>query len=188
VVVEKLPEHPLKEKVPVGVFRFNEQLNDEKKQFTGNSFEYTLTVVGEGNFSGVNIPKVENSKQFDFFESNVVTEQSSGDLLGSKSVEYKIIPKEGGEFDMANYFSLIFFNTALARYDTLKSKRVVLVSGKALYENIEVKKDIFSGIENLKTDEKSYNFREIAKVFANFVVGLMILMYLYILKSKNKGQ
>ena len=188
VVVEKLPEHPLKEKVPVGVFRFNEQLNDEKKQFTGNSFEYTLTVVGEGNFSGVNIPEVENSKQFDFFESNVVTEQSSGDLLGSKSVEYKIIPKEGGEFDLANYFSLIFFNTALARYDTLKSKRVVLVSGKALYENIEVKKDIFSGIENLKTDEKSYNFREIAKVFANFVVGLMILMYLYILKSKNKGQ
>jgi hypothetical protein len=82
---------------------------------------------------------------------------------------------------------LIYFNTALAKYDTLKSKRVVLVSGKALFDNKDVKKDIFSDIENLKTDEKSYNFREIAKVFANFVVGMMILVYLYILKSKNSG-
>ncbi|MCP9763679.1 hypothetical protein [Lacihabitans soyangensis] len=187
VVVEKLPEHPLKEKVPVGVFRFAEQLKDEKKQFTGNSFEYRLTVEGEGNFSGVNIPKVENNKLFDFFETNTVSRQTSGNLMGNKSVVYKIIPKEAGEFEMANYFILIYFNTALSKYDTLKSKRVVLVSGKALYDNKEVKKDIFSDIENLKTDEKSYNFREIAKVFANFVVGLMILVYLYILKSKNKG-
>jgi hypothetical protein len=187
VVVEKLPEHPLKEKVPVGVFRFSEQLKDEKKQFTGNSFEYRLTVEGEGNFSGVNIPKVENNKQFDFFETNTISRQTSGDLMGTKSVVYKIIPKEAGEFEMANYFGLIYFNTALSKYDTLKSKRVVLVSGKALYDNKDVKKDIFSDIENLKTDEKSYNFREIAKVFANFVVGLMILVYLYILKSKNKG-
>jgi hypothetical protein len=69
----------------------------------------------------------------------------------------------------------------------LKSSKKVLVSGKSYFDNEEVKKDIYSGIENLKTDEKSYNFREIAKVFANFVVGLMILVYLYILKSKNKG-
>lgn len=187
VVVEKLPEHPLMEKVPVGVFRFSEQLKDEKRQFTGNSFEYKLTVEGEGNFSGVNIPKVENSKQFDFFESNMVSKQISGNLFGSKTITYKIVPKEAGEFKMTNYFSLIYFNTALAKYDTLKSKRVVLVSGKALYDNNEVKKDIYSDIENLKTDEKSYNFREMAKVFANFVVGLMVLVYLYILKSKNRG-
>lgn len=187
VEVKKLPNHPLMEKVPVGVFKFAEQLKDEKKQFTGNSFEYRLTVEGEGNFSGVSIPKVENNKQFDFFETSTITKQNLGSSDGSKSVVYKIIPKEAGEFAMANYFSLIYFNTALAKYDTLKSKRVVLVSGKALFDNKEVKKDIFSDIENLKTDEKSYNFREIAKVFANFVVGMMILVYLYILKSKNRG-
>jgi hypothetical protein len=187
VVVEKLPRHPLMEKVPVGIFKFTEQLKDEKKQFTGNSFEYRLTVEGEGNFSGVSIPKVENNKQFDFFETNTITKQNLGSLVGSKAVNYKIIPKEAGEFAMDNYFSLIYFNTALGKYDTLKSKRVVLVSGKALFDNKDVKKDIFSDIENLKTDEKSYNFREIAKVFANFVVGMMILVYLYILKSKNRG-
>lgn len=187
VIVEKLPEHPLMEKVPVGVFRFTEQLKDEKKQFTGNSFEYRLSVEGKGNFSGVNIPKVENNKQFDFFESNIVSKQTSGSLLGSKSVLYKIIPKEAGEFEMANYFSMIYFNTDLAKYDTLKSMRAVLVSGKALYDIKEVKRDIFSDIENLKTDTKSYNLREIAKVFANFVLGFMILVYFYILKSKNKG-
>ncbi len=187
IVVESLPDHPLKEKVPVGVFRFQEQLKDPAKQITGNSFEYRLIVEGEGNFGGVNIPKVSNNKQFDFFESNVVSRQTLGSPTGSKSVFYKIIPKESGEFEMSNYFSLIYFNTQKAQYDTLKSSKKVVVSGKSFFDNKEVKKDIYSDIENLKTDEKSYNFREIAKVFANFVVGLMILVYLYILKSKNKG-
>jgi hypothetical protein len=187
IVVESLPNHPLKEKVPVGIFRFQEQLKDATKQITGNSFEYRLTVEGEGNFGGVNIPKATNNRQFDFFESNVVSKQALGSSTGSKTVFYKIIPKESGEFEMSNYFSLIYFNTQKAQYDTLKSSKKVLVSGKSYFDNEEVKKDIYSGIENLKTDEKSYNFREIAKVFANFVVGLMILVYLYILKSKNKG-
>lgn len=187
VVVDKLPGHPLKDKVPVGVFMFNEQLKNEKNQFTGGSFEYRLTVDGEGNLSSVNIPKVENNKQFDFFETNIVSKQNLGSIGGSKTVYYKIIPKEAGEFEMANYFSLIYFNTLKSKYDTLKSSRKVLVSGKAMFENKEVKKDIYSDIENLKTDEKSYNLREIAKVFANFVVGFMILVYFYILKSKNKG-
>jgi hypothetical protein len=187
VVVDKLPEHPLKDKVPVGIFRLNEQLKNENNQFTGDSFEYRLSVEGDGNFSSVNMPKVENDKHFDFFETNLVSKQNFGSISGSKIAYYKIIPKESGEFEMSNYFSLIYFNTQKSQYDTLESSRKVLVSGKAMFENKDAKKDIYSDIENLKTDEKSYNFREIAKVFANFVVGFMILVYFYILKSKNKG-
>jgi hypothetical protein len=187
VVVEDLPDHPLKEKVPVGVFKFVELLRNPNKQYTGNSFEYRLSVEGEGNFSGVNIPKVENNKHFDFFENNIQTKQALGSPTGSKSVFYKIIPKESGEFQLVNYFSLIYFNTKKAQYDTLKSTKSVVVSGKSFFDGKDVKRDIYSDIENLKTDEKSYNLRELAKVFANFVVGLMILVYLYILKSKNKG-
>ena len=187
VAVEKLPDHPLKEKVPVGVFRFIETLKAEKEQYAGNSFEYKLTVDGEGNFGGVNIAKPENNKQFEFFEINSVAKQNLGSINGNKTLLYKIIPKESGEFDLSSDFALIYFNTQKAKYDTLRSTKKVTVSGKSFFNNKEVKKDIYSDIENLKTDEKSYNLRELAKVFANFVVGFMVLVYFYILKSKNKG-
>ncbi|MCP9767350.1 hypothetical protein EGI22_05470 [Lacihabitans sp. LS3-19] len=188
IKVKKLPDHPLKDKVPVGVFKFREDIKNGNKQTTGNSFEYTLTVEGDGNFSAVNINKSESTKQFDFFESSTNTKQNLGSLSGQKTVKYKIVPKEAGNFSFSNYFSFVYFNIEKQNYDTLKSQREILVSGEDISNNKETKRDIYSDIENLKTDQKSYNFRNMAKVFANFVVGIMILVYLFILKSKNNGQ
>jgi hypothetical protein len=38
IKVKALPEHPLKDKVPVGVFRFKEDLRNGNTHTTGNSF------------------------------------------------------------------------------------------------------------------------------------------------------
>ena len=187
IKVKALPDHPLKDKVPVGVFRFKEDLRKGNTQTTGNSFEYALMVEGEGNFGAVNISQIESSKQFDFFESNITTKQNLGDLTGQKNIKYKIVPKEAGSFSFANYFSFVYFNTEKQSYDTLRSQKKIWVFGNDISNIKETKRDIYSGIENLKTDQKSYNFRNLAKVFANFVVGIMILIYLFILKSKNNG-
>lgn len=188
IAVKELPEHPLKEKVAVGQLRLSEDLKSQKQQYTGNSFEYKLSIEGEANFSSVNLNKVENTRQFDFFESNNKTNQTNGNENGSKAFVYKIVPKEAGEFDFGNYFTYIYFNSEKEKYDTLKSVKKISVSGAAMAGNKELKNDIYSDIENLRTDQKSYNLKNIAKILANFVVGFMILVYFYIIKSKNKGE
>jgi hypothetical protein len=42
-----------------------------------------------------------------------------------------MIPKEPGVYDLGNYFQWVFFNPASKKYDTLRSKQVVEVSGES---------------------------------------------------------
>jgi hypothetical protein len=185
VDVKELPNHPLKDKVPVGVLSFKETV-DNQKQYTGNSISYTLKIIGDANFNTINIGKIENIAQFDFFPKNSKIRQDFGKKAGFKEYNFKIVPKESGEFSLSNYFYLIYFNTDLEKYDTLRSEKILNISGESLKDNIIENKNIYFGLENIKTDEKSFSFKKNAKVLANFVVILMTMVFLYIIKTKNK--
>ncbi len=185
IVVNKLPEHPLKERIGVGVFSLSEKLKNTI-QYTGSSFDYTFKISGRGNFNKVKIGKIDNNSQFDFFESNSKIQQDNGEEFGSKEFLFKIVPKEAGEFSFNNLFYLIYFNTLEKKYDTLRAEKKIKVSGENLLLNKSANTDIYFGIEDLKTDQKTLSIKKLAIFFANLVVVIMIFSFLFLFKNKNK--
>ena len=55
IFVKDLPPHPLKEQVSVGNFKLQEEITSRNLS-TGKSFNYTFSVLGEGNISAINRP------------------------------------------------------------------------------------------------------------------------------------
>lgn len=135
--VKELPPHPLSKQVAVGDYRLDEKISSTALQ-TGKSFGYDFTIYGEGNISAVTNPEVENSSNFDFYEPNVRQRinRDGNRVAGSKTFSYFVIPKEPGEFKLADNFKWIFFNTAKNRYDTLSAKAAVVVTGESLKNEV----------------------------------------------------
>jgi BatD DUF11 like domain len=182
VIVKKLPEHPMKEKVVVGRLSISEG-KLEKYQYTGTSFDYSFKVSGEANIANVDYGKINKTLHFDFFPNEAKTIQTPGSEQGIKAFSFKIVPKDSGDYSLSDYFSLIYFNTSSGKYDTLRTDGRISVKGKSIKLSGKAPNDVFYGLEDLKTDEKTIGFKKIAKVFANFVVGIMFLMLVYLIKK-----
>lgn len=132
VRVKELPPHPLRDQVAVGDYHLDEQINTTEAE-TGQSFSYAFNVYGEGNVSAVNKPTINTDENFDFYEPNVTqnVNRRNGRVSGSKSFAYYAIPKEPGQYNLADYFQWIFFNPNNEQYDTLTSSKIVSVSGES---------------------------------------------------------
>lgn len=132
IKVKPLPEHPLKETVSVGNYRLEEFL-DGKELETGKSFEYTFRVMGEGNISGIPQIGVESNEDFDFYPPNIAQniERSGNRVRGSKTFNFYAIPKEPGEYNLADYFSFVFFDPIAEKYDTLSSELAINITGES---------------------------------------------------------
>ncbi len=132
VRVKELPPHPLKNAVAVGDYRLDERIRGTNLQ-TGQSAGYTFNVFGEGNISAIERPVTKGDGLFEFYEPNVrqdITRQNNR-VTGNKSFSYFMIPKEPGRYKLANYFQWVYFNPRIKRYDTLKSKLTVNVTGES---------------------------------------------------------
>ena len=132
VTVKDLPPHPLKDVVAVGDYRMDERLNEVHLN-TGQSVNYDFNVYGEGNISSIEKPAIQTDDNFDFYEPNVRQNinRDQGRVTGSKSFSYFMIPKEPGSYDLGDYFHWVFFNPSSKKYDTLRSRQVVTVSGES---------------------------------------------------------
>jgi hypothetical protein len=137
VKVKELPPHPLSKQVAVGDYRLEEKISSTALQ-TGKSFSYDFIIYGEGNISSIEKPNVTNTINFDFYEPNVRQniKRDANRVMGSKSFSYFIIPKEPGEFKLADDFQWIFFNPEKATYDTLKATASVVVEGESLKNEV----------------------------------------------------
>lgn len=137
VKVKELPPHPLSKQVAVGDYRLEEKISSTALQ-TGKSFSYDFIIYGEGNISSIEKPNVKNTINFDFYEPNVRQNirRDANRVMGSKSFSYFIIPKEPGEFKLADDFQWIFFNPVKATYDTLKATASVVVEGESLKNEV----------------------------------------------------
>ncbi|HTE32760.1 MAG TPA: BatD family protein [Chryseolinea sp.] len=132
VIVKELPPHPLKNAVAVGDYRLDERIRSRDLQ-TGQSAAYAFNIFGEGNISAIERPNTKSNDRFEFYEPNVrqdITRQNNR-VTGTKSFSYFMIPKEPGEYKLADYFQWVYFNPRMARYDTLKSKLSVRVTGES---------------------------------------------------------
>jgi hypothetical protein len=132
VTVKELPPHPLKDVVAVGNYQLYENMPTTDIE-TGKSASYVFNIFGEGNISAINKPQVSNNDYFEFYEPNIRQDinRENGRVTGTKSFNYFLIPKEPGQYDLGNYFQWIYFNTEKEKYDTLKSKLTVYVTGES---------------------------------------------------------
>lgn len=130
--VKELPPHPLRDAVAVGNYRMDERLN-QTRLTTGQSVSYDFNIYGEGNISSIEKPAIARDNNLEIYEPNVKQNltRENGRVAGSKSFSYFMIPKEPGVYDLGNYFQWVFFNPASKKYDTLRSKQVVEVSGES---------------------------------------------------------
>lgn len=132
VKVKALPPHPMKDFAAVGNYQLYEEMPSTNIE-TGQSAAYAFNIFGEGNVSSIEKPLVTNDDLFEFYEPNVRQEikRERGRVTGTKSFNYFLIPKEPGQYKLGDYFQWIFFNPEKKRYDTLRSKLTVYVTGES---------------------------------------------------------
>lgn len=132
VRVKELPPFPLRESVAVGDYRLDEKL-DHSDVKTGESVKYNFSIYGEGNISSIEKPTVKKDEDFDFYEPNVhqSINRQHGMVTGTKTFSYFLVPKNPGTYNLGKYFQWIYFNPRLKRYDTLKSKLTMDVTGES---------------------------------------------------------
>jgi hypothetical protein len=180
VQVRELPDHPLREVVPVGRYALEEQISDQDLE-TGRSFNYTFSIRGEGNISAVNKPLVRTTNIFEFYPPNIRQNILRGNnrVTGTKTFNYQVIPNEPGTYDLGDYISLIYFDPYREAYDTLRSEIEVQVTGEskknvtilsndvgAFYDIIELESN------TLRNRTRTTAIQWIANVLIVFLLGI----------------
>jgi len=183
VTVKDLPPHPLKDVVAVGDYRMDERLNAVNLT-TGQSVSYDFNVYGEGNISSIEKPIVRGDDQFDFYEPNIKQSinREQGRVTGSKSFSYFMIPKEPGNYDLGKYFQWVFFNPAKKKYDTLRSRQVVRVTGESRKNHSIESTDLGSFYDHIGSVDNTIVSSHKAgwfKIGANVLVALVLGLSVY---------
>ena len=188
VKVKPLPPHPLRDKVAVGRFKLFEKLNPQELQ-TGQSFEYAFTVAGIGNIS--TIPEVEpiQTENFDFYPPNTATDVNTGNdrISGNKTSTFLGIPNEPGEYNLGDYFSMIYFDTKKQEYDTLRSSYVVNVTGESKKDRAISSSDLGSFYDRIPLENntlRSQTQRENLNIFVIVFILVMLSLTAYITLRK----
>ncbi|HTG57359.1 MAG TPA: BatD family protein [Niabella sp.] len=188
VSVKPLPPHPLKDVVAVGDYHLNERMRNVDIE-TGNSASYEFNIYGEGNISAVEKPIVKRDGNFEFYEPNVQQNinRQNNRVSGTKSFNYFMIPKEPGQYKLGDYFQWVFFNPAKSKYDTLKSKLTVYVTGESKKNEAIQSNDLGSFYDKLDSADNS--LRPVANthwqqwVFSGFIV-LMVGAAVFLIFKK----
>ena len=188
VKVLDLPEHPLKDKVVAGNFTLHEQI-ETRKINTGKSFNYSFKIVGQGNFSTINVSSPVNDSFFDFYPPDVREVHNNDLSVREKEFRYRVVPKDSGQQALDKYFYWVYFNTKSKTYDTLKSKLKIKILGKSITDKeSDTSEDIFAGIDKLDTSVIQTNYQEVVKNISNLLIICMIMgcVYLFTWKRRTK--
>ena len=190
VKVKELPPHPLKDQVSVGDFQLREKV-DPRTLETGESFNYSFSIVGQGNISAINEPTVNKNDSLTIYEPNVTqnTRKDNGTVIGVKQFSYYGIPNEAGKYKLKDYFYWIYFNPNLANYDTLRSSVQLTVTGESRRnESIQLTRDpgtFYNRMENesnalMSLQEEDSNM----KLFINIFILVMLAASAFIVFKK----
>lgn len=188
VKVKELPPHPLKDVVAVGDYLLDERVSSEELE-TGQSFSYQFNIYGEGNISSVQEPLVEGGDAFDFYDPNMAQDinRRNNRVTGSKSFSYFGIPKEPGTYELGDYFEWIFFNPRYEKYDTLRSKKVVSVTGESKKNESIQSTDLGTFYDKILLADNTLvggDRFEWVKILANILILGMLATSAYILFKK----
>jgi hypothetical protein len=188
VVVKDLPPHPLKETVAVGDYRLEEQIGDQELT-TGNSFNYTFTIVGEGNISAIEKPMVAEDDAFDVYAPSIEQNISrrNNRVRGSKAFSYYAVPNEPGTYQLGDYFQWVYFNPDTRQYDTLKSDVSINVSGRSRKNDYISSQNVgtfYDKVENADNQLRGLGDDHWMKILANvLILGMLVLTAVVVFKK-----
>lgn len=188
VKVNPLPDHPLKDQVAVGNFKLAEQPKTAEAT-TDKGLKYDFNIYGVGNISAIPAPIITSKEGIQIYppNTNERINRSNNQVTGSKNFSYFLEFSEPGSYEMKDQLQWIFFNTAIAQYDTLKPTARFEVSGESkanqnissslpggLYERIEIADN------TLRSKDYKYYFSILINVF--MIIMLALIAYLLIKK------
>ena len=178
VRVKELPPHPLKDIVAVGNYKLSEMMPSTDIN-TGKSVSYAFNIFGEGNISAIQKPNLPGDANFEFYEPNVRMDikRENGRVTGTKSFNYFMIPKEPGRYDLGKYFQWVFFNPDEQKYDTLRSKLTVYVTGESTKNEVIEANDDGSFYDKIQTADNSLKLMR-DNHWQQAVFGVFILLVL----------
>lgn len=189
VKVKELPPHPLRDQVAVGDYRLEEEISDQELE-TGQSFTYNFNILGEGNVTAIEPPKPETESDFDFYAPNVTQQvnRSGGKVRGVKRYDFYAIPNEPGTYNLADYFSWIYFNPRTESYDTLSSDYSLQVTGESR-KNLSIASndlgDFYDQIANADNDLKVIDGNSWVTILVNIFIALTLAFTAYLLFKKT---
>lgn len=182
-----LPNHPLKQEVSVGEFSLKEIINKNSIN-TGKSVQYRIQITGDGY--NIKLPEMKNDSLFDFFPPEITSSSYplNGKVVGTKTFTFLIIPKQAGNFALEKYFKWVYFNTKTEKYDTLKSKLQLKVSGETI-KTADTPLTVTSVYDGLKDKDSSESFNDFSKFLkdeANILISIMLIGMVYIMLPARK--
>lgn len=190
VRVKPLPQHPLRNEVSVGVYQLRENFSNLEAQ-TGKGFTYNFGISGEGNINSISAPKTKQIHKLNTFDPNVRQQvnRGMGKIRGIKEFNYYLTINEPGEVKLEDHFEWIYFNPVEGRYDTLRPKAIVQVSGESKV-NQAISKQRLGGIYDLielESNKLSYQrYKYYFSILINLLlVGSVILLAVLIMKRGN---
>lgn len=104
----------------VGSFDFSASIN-RNVATTDDAISLVLNISGNGDMKRVQAPVLMLSDSFEVYPAKVVDEQTSenqGEILGTKVLEYLIVPKLPGNYQLSPQFS--YFDTEAKTYKTIQ--------------------------------------------------------------------
>lgn len=184
VTIKNLPPHPLKESVSVGNYRLKEKISSQALR-TGESFNYSFDITGEGNISAIGEPMLKEDDNFDIYSPNIRQDISRGHgkVRGTKSFSYYGIPNEPGSYDLEDYLQFIYFNVKTETYDTLKSEIVLNVTGESKKNEYILSNDMGSFYDTMDIQSNKLTaidardrLRSMANIAIFVLIGLVTLV------------
>ncbi|UJP66210.1 BatD family protein [Mongoliitalea daihaiensis] len=175
IQVKALPPHPLREEVSVGVFQLRENISSLEVG-TGEGFTYNFSVTGEGNINSVSPPKTKQIHKLNTYDPNVRQQINRGmsKVTGIKEFGYYLTINEPGEVALSNHFEWIYFNPVLAKYDTLRPKAVIQVTGESKI-NQAISNQRLGGIYDLISIESNNLFYDRYKYYFSISINILLL-------------
>lgn len=171
-----LPPHPQRERVAVGAFRWEENLQPARG-ITGQTLTYTVRITGEGNLAGVDLPHPPNDEVFDVYPPDVRQSISrrAGRVSGEKVFTFQLIPKKAGNYALSRLLAWTAFNPRTGQYETHRPAATVRVTGPALASATDTPADpLYANLNQLDSTEPFRDYRDLVKHGANILLAILL--------------
>ncbi|KQS32785.1 hypothetical protein ASG33_01355 [Dyadobacter sp. Leaf189] len=187
VEVKQLPEHPLRDQVAVGQYSLRESLS-AALVYPGESIRYMFKVEGVGNIAALPTPLVLSNSNLDIYPPEVsqVIKRSYQNVIGEKTFDYFVVPRKDGTFPLGRYFQWIYFNSHLAKYDTLRSAKSLEVKGedyKIANLSLSGSSGLYDNIESLDSSKQGTDYKKILKEVTNAIVIILLATLIWVFRK-----
>ena len=190
VIVRDLPPHPHKASVPVGQYKLEHKISGQQLR-TGQSFSYNFIVKGIGNISAISNPTLVEDENFDIYSPNIRQNINRGNnrVTGLKIFNYFGVPNEPGEYNLGDYFRLIYFDPEREVYDTLRSDITLLISGESKKNEMIQANDLGSFYDIIPFEQNEIlgiNDDDYIEIIANiFILAMLVISTITIFRKPS---